>query len=329
MGHGHAIRMLACAQAVIDRGGAVLLCSAQLPSSVREQYLAEGAEVHVIEAEAGSQQDATALHREAAAFHAGWIVVDGYQFHSSYFETLRAEGHRVLCMDDTGAAAPYAVDIILNQNVHASEVLYTSSRPDATLLLGPDYALLRRAFLAAPVSDRAPVAHPARLLITLGGSDPANITARVVQMLCRDAGALPDVHVLLGSGYMHDTGWIQSASNAGLNLTVHRDHHDVALLMRGMDVAVSAAGSTLLELAYLGVPTVALITAENQREAARAIDARGAAMLVTPDDGANVIDALRLVLSDSRVREKIARQARALVDGLGTQRVLDMLTTMM
>ena len=58
------------------------------------------------------------------ANEADWIVVDGYQFDSAYQKALRAAGMKVLFIDDNGEASPYSADLILNQNLHASEAMY-------------------------------------------------------------------------------------------------------------------------------------------------------------------------------------------------------------
>jgi spore coat polysaccharide biosynthesis predicted glycosyltransferase SpsG len=94
--------------------------------------------------------------------------------------------------------------------------------------------------------------------------------------------------------------------------------------MAWADVAVTAAGSTCWELAFMGVPMVTLVLAENQVRIAASLSAAGAAVSagwandVEPGAMAAAIDAM---VSSRQAREQMSRCGRDLVDGLGAERV--------
>ena len=102
---------------------------------------------------------------------------------SSISGALKAAGRKLLVVDDTGHAGVYAADLVLDQNAHATEKLYQCREPYSKLLLGSRYALLRREFRPWREWKReiAPVAR--KVLVTVGGTDPDNLTVRVMRAL--------------------------------------------------------------------------------------------------------------------------------------------------
>ncbi|NNG03459.1 MAG: hypothetical protein HKM95_05085, partial [Inquilinus sp.] len=105
---------------------------------------------------------------------------------------------------------------------------------------------------------------------------------------------------------------------------VRHDLADMAAAMASADLAVSAAGSTLWELAFMGVPTLALVAAEGQRPAAAAYGAAGLGDvidLLAADGEARLGPAIATLLGDAERRRTIAARGRAAVDGQGAARV--------
>jgi UDP-2,4-diacetamido-2,4,6-trideoxy-beta-L-altropyranose hydrolase len=100
-------------------------------------------------------------------------------------------------------------------------------------------------------------------------------------------------------------------------------HQPPALLgpLLGADLAVTAAGNSLLEAAAVGVPTLALVMADNQLPGARALAEAGATQLCDPASPDAVAAAVRRLAGDRRLRREQAERGRALVDGHGALRV--------
>src|SRR5207244_12091220 len=106
-------------------------------------------------------------------------LVDCYHFDSAYQRSVKGEGLKLMVIDDYGHAGHYSADVVVNQNISAKESLYTSRERYTRLCLGLDYVLLRREFKAWREWKReiAPIAK--KVLATMGGSDPANVTSAV------------------------------------------------------------------------------------------------------------------------------------------------------
>jgi UDP-2,4-diacetamido-2,4,6-trideoxy-beta-L-altropyranose hydrolase len=325
IGTGHVMRCLALAQAWQDSGGSCTFLATDLPAALAHRLLAEGTEVQRVAAEPGSAPDATQTACLACAVSADWVVVDGYRFGSDFQRALRDAGHRVLAIDDYGHCEHYSADLVLNQNAHADARLYCHREPSTVLLLGTDYVLLRREFLTYRDRNRPVSVLGRKVLVTMGGADPDNITERVVRALNHlDVEGLETL-VVVGASNPHrqiiESAMVQSGLRGELLINVT----DMAKLMAWADAAVTAGGTSVWELALLGVPALGIGRAHQEIELLRFAASRGIVIdLGSYLDVAPCLIAERLagLLENSKERARLAEAARRLVDGLGAERVV-------
>lgn len=215
---------------------------------------------------------------------------------------------RVVALDDRGTTA--TVDVAINHNVHATPAMYPNAR---RTLLGRDYLMLRRDITRHGHGACAPRAMR-RILVTMGGSDPPNATARIL-------AALPptiDVDVIVGPGYRGD---LPSHPRA----TVHRAPPDPAAIFVRADAAISSAGGTLGELAYLGVPALGVAIVEDQVAPAAQLAREGAIAGGLWLEDVVLDDVLASFLTDHARRAAIRDRALATADGRGPARIADAL----
>ncbi|MEP6995489.1 MAG: UDP-2,4-diacetamido-2,4,6-trideoxy-beta-L-altropyranose hydrolase [Acidobacteriota bacterium] len=323
VGTGHVMRCLALAQAWIDAGGTATVAACAIPGSLVARLGDEGVAVERILEQPGSQADAGATAAMAESLGANRIVCDGYRFGSAYQRAVREAGS-LLLIDDTGELGPYAAELVLNQNLHASEALYSDRASHTTLLLGPRYILLRREFLRAQ-RVKGPLAEYARrLLVTLGGSDPVGTTVRVVRAL-GSLGGDTAIRVLVGPSNPRFEELAFEAAAVPNHCQVVTDVGRMPSHFEWADLVVSGAGSTCWELAYSGVPFVTIALAENQRPIAKSLEdagvSRHAGWYADLDEGA-LAETVGDLAGDRPARTGMASAGRALVDGFGAERVV-------
>jgi UDP-2,4-diacetamido-2,4,6-trideoxy-beta-L-altropyranose hydrolase len=328
MGTGHVMRMIALAQAWQDAGGETFFLCAETTPALEERIRAEGFGLKKLADAPGGKEDleatcsAISQHGGKAAPFA--VAFDGYQFGSDFQRGLKDKGCRLLMVDDYGHADFYHTDLVLNQNMSAHASLY-ARRGDATkLLLGPEYALLRREFLqfqsgAGDTPERA-----SKLLVTLGGADADNVTKRVIDGL---AGSGFEVKVAVGGSNPHLASLRQAADEASRGTTkidLVIDSREMPQLMVWADFAVAAAGSTSWELAFSGLPTLFIILADNQAGNAWEMERRGFGFCLGEHaqfDEQRFRDSVLSLAADRRLRAGFASRGRELVDGRGGARV--------
>ena len=168
IGTGHVMRCLALAQVWQASGGQAVFVMRGSASSLTGRLKSEGMMVRNILVESGSDDDAVQTIAIAREVEATWVTLDGYHFSADYQHIIKKAGFHLLFIDDYGQGNHYYADIVLNQNIHADEKLYTDREPYTRLLLGPRYILLRQEFMKWRSWQRNFASIPRKILVTLG-----------------------------------------------------------------------------------------------------------------------------------------------------------------
>lgn len=326
LGMGHLMRTLALAEEWITQGGEVVLAFANITEAGLRRAREIGAETVRLDGEPGGEEDATKTAGAAERLGAAWVVADGYHFGDRYQAVIKGAGHRLMVIDDFGHAGRYCADLVLNANIYADESYYVNRYPDTRLLLGPRYALLRREFRRWLGWQRNIPDVAKKILVTLGGSDPHNVTERIIEAVRLIADIPVEVVVVVGGSNPHAARLKEAASGSAIRLVY--DVANMAEWMAWADVAVSGGGTTALELAFMGLPSLLVELSDNQKAVAAALERVGAVkdlgwhVDLTPD---RIVQALVGLLQDPQERRQMTQRGRRLVDGKGAERVVGIL----
>lgn len=323
LGTGHVMRCLALAQAWQDAGGKAVFVARALPAGIWTRL--ESEHIDVIELAEGltELQDAQQASEVALRVKADWVVADGYGFGEAFQREIYSAGLKLLLLDDYGHARHYSANLVLNQNASADEMHYASREGGTRLLLGPRYALLRREFLSWRDWKREISETVRTVLVTLGGADSGNASGEIVRALAQAAPAGWQVKIIAGPANPNRGALRRQIENCVGNLELISGDADMPRLMAWADLAISAAGSTLWELLFMQVPTLAVCVAENQRANAERLRIE-TGMPVHFFQNAPLdlnLDFLPLAHSQS-ARAKLAAKGREMVDGEGAARVI-------
>ena len=318
IGAGHLMRCLALADGFRRRGRRPIFVTRNMPANMAALGCRRRFDRVALASFLPPSREIWALARRPDGNRALGIVVDRYGFPSNYLAPLaRLQlSWTSLQFDDLGAPLS-GVDLILNQNPSARPAMYRRASRMTRLLLGPRYAVLRPEFLSrAPRQPRATVR---RLVVTTGGGHLPSVVSTLARWTAEEANGA-DVTVVTGFGGKN------GLSDLGSRVDVRSSVANMAALLAGADLVVTAAGTTLIELAYLRVPSVSVVVSDNQAPGARAASRAGLTLSLGRFDGLKEIRfrrALRGLLDSVSARRRMAaRQARA-VDGRGVDRVLD------
>lgn len=289
-----------------------------------DRLKSEGMEVVSLSAEPGSPEDADMTAGIAERMGAGWVVVDGYHFGSEYQRIIKESGLRLLFIDDNGHADHYYADVVLNQNLHAKEDLYKNREPYTKLLLGTEYVLLRREFWPWRGWKREIPEVARKVLVTLGGSDPDNVTLKVIKALQEVEVDGLEALVVIGAANPHRQK-LDKAIEGSEHIRLESNVLNMPSLMAWADIAISAGGSTSWELAFMRLPSLVVTLAENQIHIAEMLNRSKIAIqlgwhenLSTTDIAESVI---KLMKNDNSRMETLI-MCRYLFDGKGNDRII-------
>lgn len=330
IGYGHLMRCIAMAQELRLLKIEVSFLVSKPSENIKKRLKDEGLACIPVKAVPGSIEDAGEIVKYANSVKASWIGVDGYQFNEKYQKFLKNKKFSLFFIDDYGHCGHYFADMVLNQNISAAENYYKSREDYTELLLGTDYVLLRKEFRAYGNFKRKISGKAKKILITIGGSDPYNITLKALEGVRKTGLKNLEVKIVAGGANPNVTEIENFACKSGLGLKVEvlKDVRDMSEIMAWADIAVSGGGSTCWELALLGLPMLVTAWADNQKPIAAALGKKDIAVNLGWHEkiaAGDIAKELKKLILSSELRKKMSENGQKTIDGMSTRRVVDTL----
>ena len=276
------------------------------------------------------EEDAQQTRNAISPLKPDWLIVDHYALDAQWERTLASAVADIMVIDDL-ANRPHDCTLLLDQNLGRFLSDYEGLVPaKCERLIGPQFALLRPEFLAVREKSLLRRRNPEikRILISLGGVDPANITGQILGVL--ENTILPthtEVDIILGVAAPNFEDVRQRATQLPFKATVSRNVTDMAARMCLADLSIGAAGSTSWERCCIGLPAITIILAENQRAIAEAISFHKAGILVDRSQvRARLKGLINRFVDDLEIVPLLSHNAAQICDGHGTNRVVTAIT---
>lgn len=199
------------------------------------------------------------------------------------------------------------------------------------LFTGWEWVILKKQFSLAPpmatskknasvttASSKSPL-----ILISMGSTDPAGMTLKVIQALELLEDKFESV-VVIGQGFQHKRELHHLLSNSNHCLDLRENVSNMSEIMLQSDLAVTSFGVTAYELAATGVPCIYLCLTEDHAESASAFVEAGMAVSLGVFQSVNTVTLskeIRNMLLDQSRRFKLADNAKKFIDGHGANRI--------
>lgn len=285
LGTGHVMRCLTLAEQLARRGAEIEFISRDLEGNIGEVIRSAGFALRLLPRWQRELAfvDASLAARDAADSIVAlggepveWIVVDHYGLDCTWESRLRPVTKYLFSIDDL-ANRRHDCDVLLDQNLYEElRTRYDGLVPASCLrLLGPQFTLLRGEFRKDFKRQRTCDGRIRNVLVFFGGTDPTCETQKAIQAILLLAWG--DVHYDIVVG-ISNPRWeeIRSVCSGVPGCSFHRQSSQMAKLMARADLAVGAGGTSIWERAALQLPTITVITAENQRAVTDAVARTGA-----------------------------------------------------
>lgn len=264
------------------------------------------------------------------------LVVDHYGLDQHYEAQSRKRAKKIMVIDDL-ADRPHNCDILLDQTFGRHRDDYKDLVPKhCAMLMGAEYALLRPEFAALRGQAREKRQHTTRaerLLVFLSGTDKDNITGKVLTAL-QDQTGFSRIDVVIGMNSPHERNIASLAHNMRVPTTVHSglEASELAQLMLDADCAIGAGGTTSWERCTLGLPTLMIEIAENQKTIATQLEKAGAIINLGWYEAVSsekITKAFSDLQGDPSLLQSLSGKAFSICDGRGLNKVLTLLETML
>jgi UDP-2,4-diacetamido-2,4,6-trideoxy-beta-L-altropyranose hydrolase len=340
IGLGHVKRCLSLASALCEAGAQVRLISRDLGVDV--SYLLRDTGVahtvltttavsqtiadfvpHATWAGIGWQEDAVQTADVLREWQPAWVVVDEYAFDARWHRFVSAQlGSRIAVIDDLADRDLFA-DLLVDHNYHKNhrEKYLGCVEPNTAILGGPRFALLGPSYAhAKPFSVRKEVES---IGIFMGGTDPSDLSS-VVLRACREfVGFTGVIEIVATRSYAH-VEKLNALAAKWPNTSISCDLPDLSDFFSRHDLQIGAGGGATWERCCVGVPTLLIIAADNQRAVLPALADMNVADVLEDSASFNeemIAKSINALLRNYVRRSELNKQCRKIVDGLGARRV--------
>jgi hypothetical protein len=262
---------------------------------------------------------AATLLADLAAGAVAAAVFDGYIFPEENRCEVAKRGFLAEIVDEPGPTFGHAV---VSPGLAGQASDFCGSATE--FLIGGQFALLRATYAEAHrrASERNSPAECRHLLVQFGAFDSQNATAFVVDALATLAPR-PHITVVIGSRAPALAALRARAADMG-NVDILTDVDDMASIYERCDLAIGAAGVSLLERMCCGLPSIVLTLAPNQIANAVGAASHGAAEYCGPLERISkekILETAKDLIGQLNRREQLRRNGLALIDGRGAARV--------
>jgi UDP-2,4-diacetamido-2,4,6-trideoxy-beta-L-altropyranose hydrolase len=334
IGMGHIMRCLALAQRLEKTGIRPVFIVRDYDRKISELVRRYGYDTETIPADGGWNEELRLTSEYAGQYNTGLVITDighvgaladknGY---AAYLKGLRDAGKFLVTIDDI-IDISFPSNIVINPHYGAENRGYATSA-GTRFLLGPAYFIFRSEFIAAAGRGRETKEKASNVLVAIGGSDPLDLTGKVVRALVKSKTTR--------GLYLHIAPGMVIAESKKLELEkllkdypgeydIIESSDDMAKLMLVSDIIITGGGLTKYEAAVTGTPCVIIPQYDYLVKLAEDFEKTGAALNL--GSGGKISDeditgAVAGLLGDAARRREMSRRGKELVDGRGIDRII-------
>jgi len=249
-------------------------------------------------------------------------IIDSYLADIDIYETISERAKIPVYLDDN-RRLDYPKGVVVNGAIYAEELNYPVKK-GVTYLLGSKYMPLRKEFWNVP--EKEIKENIESVMITFGGDDMRNMTQKVLRLLQNNFPELIK-NVVIGKGFKNIRE-IESLKDNNTNLIYYPDAEEMKNIMLESDIAISAAGQTLYELASVGTPTIALILAKNQVNNVVIFEEKQFILNASWWNNINILNNIVCSIdhiNDKNIRKEKSQNGRNCINGLGIINIVNFL----
>lgn len=240
------------------------------------------------------------------------FVIDRLDTEEDYMKKIKETGVILITLDDVGAGQKYA-DITINAVRESGVSLYE----------GPAYIVL-------PKTGTKEIEEPRdckRIFLSFGGYDHLNLTLKTMKAL-ENMDEKVEIVAVIGGAYKYRNELDDFLKKSKRSFKVYSQPKNFGELLDQADVAVISGGFTLFEAMARCVPSIVICQYKHQVETARRYENREATICLGKGDSLDektIRTKVNELMQNKDLRKSLIKNGAMLVDGLGLERVFDLI----
>lgn len=256
-----------------------------------------------------------------------YLVLDLLGRSNKFYSCLRENLKSIFVILDNSEQRKIPATVVINFSITQNLGFYKEAGNN--YFIGPKYAVLddditRKKSICIRHKVKA-------IFVTQGGADPCGLTAKIIRSLL-NLKLKQEINVIVGGAltpnHLKELEYLKL--NLADNYHFYNNIHpgDMLGIMERSDLALTAPGNTLYELAYFGIPALVISQHRQHQEVAGIFEKRGAVIDlgigdVVPEE--SIAKAVNNIIYDKNKRAYLSKNCKKIVDGKGTNRVIDIL----
>jgi UDP-2,4-diacetamido-2,4,6-trideoxy-beta-L-altropyranose hydrolase len=329
IGTGHVMRCLSLAKALHEKGMNVSFFCREKSGDLCKYIEMSGFSVFRLKSDPHWITDALEVINIIKQIEKiDWLIVDQYVLDHRWEKKVKPYIKRIMVIDDL-ANRKHDCKLLLDQNlVESWKNRYDDLVPkDCIKLLGPEFALLRPEFKSERNQTKIRTGEVQRIFVFLGGSDPTNTTIKVLKAIYHLNRPEIKVDVIVGNSNPNKDD-IKDYCAKHPNINYYLQTNQIASLMRIADLAIGAGGSTTWERCCLGLPSIVLAIADNQKLISQKMHDIGAVYYLGDHSEVAIMEISRVLdqlINKPEFLQTMSNIGFDLIDGDGITRVVNYL----
>lgn len=253
------------------------------------------------------------------------LIIDHYEIDIKWEKKLRKYSKKIMVIDDLNNRK-HDCDFFLNQNLGSNKIVYQNLLPpNCKQFHGPKFALLDPIYSSLKLINR--LGRINRILIYFGGSnDSIKLTELAIEVFSDPELINIKLDIVINSNIDGLFKIEKIASKRGL-IKIHHDLPNLARLMINADLAIGAGGSTTWERCCLGLPSIIVVNADNQKLSSDSMKLLGAAYVFYPSKNlkTRIKKAILKLKKNFDIYKNMSNQAISICDGNGAKRLSEII----
>jgi UDP-2,4-diacetamido-2,4,6-trideoxy-beta-L-altropyranose hydrolase len=331
IGSGHLVRCLSIAQYLKTKNINVLFITRS--KNIVKYILENGIEVKVLENDCSLTDELSIIQNLLSTSNPNLMVLDVNNYHTfktiddySYYLKSLGKMHVFTVSFEDPKNHPPLSDLAILPYAGSDNLKYPDGK--CLYLTGPKYFVLPRIFLnAKPAVIRK---NPDRLLVSMGGSDPKNITLKVLRALNKTKINIQLTIIVGGFSKITDTMVNNEMDNYKGRFSIIRDCKNMAEVISQSDMAIIGSGLIKYETASLGLPSIVISLDQYHSSIMddfvryNCVEHLGHADIVKDSQ---IAEATINLMNDFKKRQRMSDSGKLMIDGCGVERIFSKVTS--
>lgn len=329
IGMGHLTESICLADSLRSRTNGEIVFLVNRFAPALDTIKRSGYEYHIVREGLDAQENAEIVLDWIRKNDVQVVIVDLLNVENTYLQKLKNSAAKLVVILDDAEHRQVVGDLVINFNITQDEKFYLVLPPSGTnYLIGPKYMLLPEELHEIWKKEKTLPETCGTIFVNQGGGDPYGLTMKIIKELER-LNLKQKVIVVVGDAVSnkHKTELKSIMPKLKNNYQFEWGIKPERMyqLMSQSDIALTAAGNTLYELAIFGVPPITICHHQKHNQVAKEFEKRGACInlgigkyLSTKE----IIEAVKLLINSKEKRYHLSQNIKRIVDGLGCKRVV-------